>query len=148
MIFMPYPDLAKSAASLDNFRLCHQRLICQQILAVLSGKIDNHWKNHPAVLMWRGHTKVLKAYHDILIETWVGRGKKNSMKRLTKGNKILKKDMPWWFGKEKFHRSHRSVLMNKAPQYYRKEFGNDKGYNKGQYFWPETKTKSFIVLPD
>ena len=151
MIFLPYPDLKKSAASLDNFRLNHQRRVAKQIILFLTNKLgpeSDHLGNHPAVKMWRGHVDVLKNYHDILIDEWVSRGKKNTMDRMLKVTKeIPKSKLPWWLGKEKFHRAQRSVLYNKWPEYYRSSFKtDDHNYNDGNYWWPINKTKEFIKI--
>ena len=146
MIFLPYKDLKRSAASLDEWRLCHQRRVAKQIILFLTrqlGPESAHMKNHPDVQMWKGHVPALKAYHDILIDEWVSRGKNNQMKKFSK--KSTSPKMPWWFGNEKLHRSHRAVLFNKWPNYYKHNFpAKDQNYNKGQYWMPENSTQSFV----
>lgn len=53
--FLPYTNTLDAARALDNKRLNKQILECYQILNVLSGRSKgNGWKNHPAVLMWKG----------------------------------------------------------------------------------------------
>ena len=59
--FLPYPDFAKSAACLDNKRLNKQIVECKQILMALSGE-SKGWRNHPAVLMWKGCECCLAGY--------------------------------------------------------------------------------------
>jgi hypothetical protein len=59
--FLPYKDFKKSAKVLDNKRLGKQRVEAFQILNILLGRTKTKgWRNHPAVLMWKGHSNALK----------------------------------------------------------------------------------------
>jgi hypothetical protein len=79
--FLPYPDFIQSAKCLDYKRLGKQRVESKQILDILNGDSkSNAWKNHPAVLMWKGYEHELQVYHDIMICEWIYRGYKNNMK--------------------------------------------------------------------
>lgn len=153
MIFLPFSNFKKSAAALDDVRLQHQRRIAKQMIDFLTTGIDKSKRRlafHPTIKMWKGYVPALKLHHDILIDEWVSRGKKNTMKKYYKTpKKLSKKQLPWWLGREKFHRSHRSVLFSKFPEFYRSMFPKqDKGYNKSYYWWPMMKTKTFeIIIP-
>ena len=61
--FLPYSDYDQVAQVLDNKRLNKQILESYQILKVLSGQSPTGgWRNHPAVLMWKGHESELYKY--------------------------------------------------------------------------------------
>lgn len=66
MTFLPYPDFRKSAQTLDKRRCFAQVREAKQILNVLEGK-SKGYKNHPAVLMWKGFEKELKHYYNIFL---------------------------------------------------------------------------------
>ena len=40
------------------------------------------WVNHPATLMWKGHTCFLAKYMNTMIDEWVARGYTNNMAKL------------------------------------------------------------------
>lgn len=113
--FLPYRDFEKVAQCLDYRRLGKQRVEAYQILLALDGK-SRGWKNHPAVLMWRGYEGALRDYLAAMIFEWMDRGYKNTMliPRVS-GNRSI----PNWLT-PKFIRSHRSNLMRKDPEYYGK----------------------------
>lgn len=80
--FLPYPDFAESARCLDNRRLGKQRVEAYQILRALERFDDPQrpgWRNHPAVLMWRGYEDALRLYMNATITEWTGRGFRNTM---------------------------------------------------------------------
>ena len=149
--FLPYANFEKSFQVLDMKRLGKQRVEAMQILNVLSGKqTTKGWNNHPALLMWEGYENALELYHDYSILEWKKRGYKNTMEY-----KVFKSDtpeyehipeMPWWFGLKKIHRSHRSRLIAKDPQFYLPIFPDDEGYNDGKYWWPDNKTKTLKLI--
>ena len=61
--FLPSANFTKCAKLLDNKRLNKQILEGYQILNVNSGmSATGGWRNHPAVLMWRGHEGSLLDY--------------------------------------------------------------------------------------
>lgn len=130
--FLPYPDFVDSINCLDYKRLGKQRVEAKQILTALEPNSTSRWRNHPAVLMWKGYEEVLKAYHNLAIILWQWRGYKNSMPLFKiEASKIR---FPKWFGNEKFHASHRSNLLRKYPEHY-SQF-NWTEPNDMPYFWP------------
>lgn len=130
-VFLPYSDFKKSAKVLDYRRLGKQRVECKQILNALSNK-KNGWRNHPAVLMWRGYNDALTLYMNLVIIEWIKRGYKNNMSLFKIDESKI--EYPLWLGNERFHMSHRSNLLRKNKKYYSK-FGW-KEPNDLSYFWP------------
>lgn len=135
--FLPYPDFRESAACLDNRRLGKQRVEALQILNILAGKSAG-WKNHPAVLMWRGHEKAIRQYLRAVILEWKRRGFKNSI-RIPRKMALLPADLPPWIGRRKFHASHRSNLLRKDPYHYG-QFGWKVDIDLPRY-WPVRKLR-------
>lgn len=117
--FLPHADLKESVACLDWRRLGKQRVEAKGILDTLA--VGSRWSHHPAVLMWRGFEQSLTRYMNLCIEEWIRRGYRNTMKIIP----VRRYKMPWWFGDERFHASHRSNLLRKLPEWY------------GQYGWVE-----------
>ena len=79
--FLPYPNFEKSIKTLDYRRLGKQRVEAFQILNILLNRTKSSaWRNHPAVLMWRGYENALKIYLNLCISEWISRGYKNTMK--------------------------------------------------------------------
>jgi hypothetical protein len=130
--FLPYPNIKKSLKSLDYKRLGKQRVEAFQILNILLERTDKKaWKNHSAVLMWKGYENALKLYLNKSIKLWISRGYKNTMKLEKIQGKII---LPKWFGNKEFHNSHKSNLLRKNPEHYvqfSKEVPNDL-----DYIWP------------
>ncbi|MCZ2401895.1 MSMEG_6728 family protein [Paenarthrobacter sp. Z7-10] len=143
--FLPYPDFARSAATLDRSRLGKQRVETLQILRALVIP-DYGWRSHPAVRMWMGHIPALTLYGVAMADEWTDRGGADS----TKGNIIEFAPqasepgavMPPWLGDPDVHRSHRSNLIRKAPEFYGPLFADDPGVL--DYVWPEPPT---VILP-
>jgi len=130
--FLPYPDFDQSARSLDNRRLGKQRVEALTILNILEGRTSGKgWRNHPAVLMWRGCEEALKLYLNACLAEWKRRGFKNNIK-----SKRVKKEIvwPWWLGREEFHSSHRANLLRKYPEFYSKFGWTDE--TATPYWWP------------
>ena len=149
--FLPYADFQKTFKVLDAKRLGKQRVEAMQIYNVLTGKqTTKGWHNHPAVLMWKGYEDALAVYHDCCIFEWVNRDYNNSMKLLIFCDEFVEEGklpkMPWWLGNEDMHRSHRSRLIEKRPEFYEPLFPNDKAFNEGKYFWPVNETKTFKII--
>ena len=145
MTFLPYPDFIESFKVLDYKRLGKQRVEAFQILNVLTGvQKSKGWHNHPAVTMWKGYESALVMYHNLCIVEWKSRGYKNNMAlRLDVKEEV---EMPWWFGNENLHRSHRARLIEKNTEFYEPLFLGDKGFNFGKYFWPVMETKTFKII--
>lgn len=115
--FLPYPDFAASAATLDRQRLGKQRLEAWQIYNTLTGVRDS-WRNHPAVLMWAGHEEALCAYGRAICREWkFGRRYRDTMldRFPVPGPDPV---MPEWLGDPQFHAAHRSNLLRKQPDWY------------------------------
>ena len=126
--FLPYPDFKKTAECLDWRRLGKQRIEAMQILRAL----ENHnygWQNHPAVNMWRGFEAMLAVYHNTIIEEWISRGYRNSMKIIVPNIAPIS---PSWLGNPDFHASHRSNLLRKDPEHY------------AQFGWTESDNLPYV----
>jgi hypothetical protein len=132
--FLPLPDFNASAACLDNKRLGKQRVECLQILNALNKK-SKGWTNHPATVMWTGHTIALQNYMAACITEWIRRGFNNTMPvpipyPLT--------SLPAWFGDDRLHSSHRSNLLRKDPNHYGQFNWTDNPATP--YWWPSKET--------
>lgn len=123
--FLPYPDFEKSAKVLDFKRLGKQRGEALTIIRAI--EVGNGWSNHPATKMWVGYTRALKLYHNTIIREWIDRGYENNMDLYEVGDTF---EFPPWLGDERLHRSHRSNLLRKDPEYY------------GQYGWKSQLTST------
>jgi len=134
--FLPFPLFTTSADVLDNKRLGKQRVEAMQIYNIITGKSKSEaWKNHPAVLMWRGYDNALAYYYNCIRREWIKRGIINTMPELPVDENNIQ--YPSWLGVDKFHMSHRSNLKRKFPEFYGK-------YNWSEpdnlpYVWPNTK---------
>lgn len=131
--FLPYPDFRRSAQVLDDKRLGKQRVEANHILKIITNRTNKKgWRNHPAVLMWRGYEEALKLYLNACIEEWERRGFKNRIARQPVNEKRLK--MPWWLGREEFHTAHRANLLRKDQAYYQSyNWSEDPSIS---YWWP------------
>ncbi len=126
--FLPYADFEKTARVLDYRRLGKQRVETKQILMALNGETTG-WVNHPATKMWRGHEFALAYYGSIMSLEWKRRGYVDNllpyfierMRDLTVQGKRYD-GLPWFIGNSRFHESHRSNLLRKAPEYYSEFF--------------------------
>lgn len=131
--FLPYPSFTNTARCLDYRRLGKQRVEAKQIIDILEGNSkSNAWKNHPAVLMWKGYIVALKAYYNAIVSEWIDRGYKNTMPKFSLQNETI--IYPEWFGKNEFHSSHRQTLLSKNLEHY-KQF-NWQETPKYEYWWP------------
>lgn len=130
--FLPYDDFEKSIKCLDYRRLGKQRVEARQILNTLSPDYTKKgWRNHPAVLMWRGYEEALKKYYNCCVYEWVQRGYNNTMEYMEVGTIVY----PLWFGDERFHNSHKSNLLRKDPVFYG-SYGWGEIGSELPYFWP------------
>lgn len=130
--FLPYPNLKKSLKALDSRRLGKQRVEAYQILNILLERTDRKgWKNHPAVLMWKGYENALKLYLNKSIKLWVSKGYKNTMK-IEKIEGPIR--FPPWFGNKEFHNAHKSNLLRKDSNFYF-EFSKEVSADL-EYIWP------------
>jgi len=143
--FLPYPNFRRSVQALDNKRLGKQRVESFQLMCALgfgpalneriirTGKSDlpRGWANHPAAIMWDGYEYALAEYYNESIDEWVRRGFNNTLNKIFL---LADYDYPEWFGDPKFHRSHKSNLLRKDPQYYG-QFHWDVPHDL-EYVWP------------
>jgi hypothetical protein len=130
--FLPYADFARSAAVLDDRRLGKQRVETLQVMRALT--IPGYgWQHHPVVAMWRGYRPALMAYQDAVCAEWLDRGHVDTClgKTLIDLAHVPEDaaayesgtfDVPAWNEDEAVHRSHRSKLVQKDPEFYRDAF--------------------------
>lgn len=119
---------------LDDLRLNKQRIEAKQILDILT---SNKTKNHPAVLMWAGHTDALKVYINYCIRAWLKRGKKCELEEYDIDESSV--TFPWWFSWTQLHLSHKCSLLRKDPGYYQNKFvlqEHEKPWLDHGYIWP------------
>jgi len=129
--FLPLPDFKASIEVLDYRRLGKQRVETYQVLNILLGRTDTKgWVNHPVTRMWRGFEEALKVYQNFTIGEWIRRGYNNNMsfEEVDESNII----MPFWFGDDRIHRSHRSNLLRKDYEYYSQYFDEPTDL---EYYW-------------
>jgi hypothetical protein len=143
--FLPYPSFLASAHVLDRQRLGKQRVETLQILRALELP-EYGWQSHPVVRMWRGRTPALVRYGLDCVRAWTSRGHGDStadqiaefapeVRELSQGDLQREALLPSWLGDERLHRSHRSQLIAKDPEFYRPLFPESpEGLD---YFWPE-----------
>ncbi len=133
--FLPYSNFEKTAKVLDSKRLGKQRVEAFQILNILLDRTQTKgWRNHPAIIMWKGYENALKDYLNTCIREWKKRGYKNTMKFEKIKGKII---MPFWMGNRKFHKSHKSNLLRKNSLHYSKFNWNVQ--DDLPYIWPVVK---------
>jgi hypothetical protein len=138
--FIPYADFAETASVLDNQRLNKQALEGWQIM-MSNLQLDPNgdfrqsrgWRNHPAVIMWRGYESALLDYIGSMVFEWKGRGYKSTIYDkaeatyeralqlgLTQDNQPA--SLPAWFYEEdllgKITSSHRQALLCKNYGWY------------------------------
>lgn len=146
--FLPYPDFVESAAVLDARRLGKQRVEGMQIIRALTRPVYG-WKHHPAVLMWQGYEEALGAYSVAICQEWCRRGHSDTCEVKILDDLAIAdvpvpprrqsqlrraRALPPWLGDEDLHRSHRSALLRKDPDWYGKFF--DDVDDDLPYVWP------------
>lgn len=127
--FLPFSDFRKSAEALDNKRLGKQRVEVLQIARCIAYE-SSGWTNHPATKMWRPYLNCLIHYGLVCCDVWQMKGFKDTVGfqlTLMQEGEIVN---PPWLGSHRLHSSHRGMLANKDPAFYRWE----KEYD---YFWPD-----------
>ncbi|MEU8462000.1 MSMEG_6728 family protein [Streptomyces sp. NPDC029003] len=136
--FLPFASFQDSAAVLDGRRLGKQRV---EALQVLRGLIvpDYGWRRHPAVRMWAGYEEALVRYGLDVCRVWTAGGRADTCATTlvhdyrawlpgegggprTQERLAADGELPPWLGEPAFHRSHRSALVRKAPDLYRRHF--------------------------
>lgn len=117
-------DFVLTAAILDWRRLGKQRVEGLQILRTLAG-ITKGWRNHPAVKMWEGYEDVLATYTVDMCHQWIIRGYRDTVlaqvydlcPHLPPKHMLL---TPNWLDDCDVIESHRSNLVRKYPEHYRR----------------------------
>ncbi|HEY2279438.1 MAG TPA: MSMEG_6728 family protein [Streptosporangiaceae bacterium] len=147
--FLPYPGFEESALALDTRRLGKQRVETLQIARALT-RPGHGFRHHPAVRMWRGYEEALGAYGVAICREWRRRGYADTcevkiMDDLTaagvpvpvRAEPELRAagGLPPWLGDEALHRSHRSALVRKDPEFYGPQFGDVPA--DLPYVWPD-----------
>lgn len=135
--FVPYDDFAQSAQSLDYRRLGKQRVEVLQILQTLtpleSGRKTHGWRNHPATKMWQNNINGLAAYGVAICNEWILRGYKDTcLAKIRASFAPDATDLPFWWGNEAVHASHRANLLRKDADFY------------GQYGWTEDPSLPYV----
>ena len=137
--FLPYASFQHTAEVLDRQRLGKQRVETLQIIKCLAGDSPGRgWSHHPAVRMWSGYEPALALYGLVMIDEWTARGYKDTcadkIMSYMDAVDLVDPAMPPWSGDERFHASHRSNLLRKAPEHY-----GALGWNEPDdmpYVWP------------
>jgi pyrimidine dimer DNA glycosylase len=136
--FLPFPDFHSTAEVLDPRRLGKQRVEAIQVLRALT--VPGYgWRRHPAAAMWAGYEEALTCYGLEVCGVWTETGRKDTCAATLKadlardtGIEVVRTqaalaesgDLPPWLGEDGFHRSHRSSLLRKDPEYYRRWFAD------------------------
>ena len=131
--FLPVPDFRESARLLDWRRLGKQRVEAWMLHDILTNPESRwrSWLSHPVVPMWRGHEDALALYFWSMVEEWKRRGYRSTIELPRPSGTI---ELPPWLGDERLHASHRSKLLQKAPEWYgRFGWSEEPG---PPYWWP------------
>ena len=158
--FLPVADFVDSARLLDSARLGKQRVETLQILRAIELP-DYGWASHPVVLMWRGRTPALVAYGLAMARVWRDRGFADStavqigefapqVVGVPQEELAAAGLLPSWLGDEGLHRSHRSNLIAKDPDFYRHRFAERFGPEPDDlpYVWPGADDVPAVPAPE
>ncbi|MDY0909480.1 MSMEG_6728 family protein [Microbacterium sp. CFBP9034] len=139
--FLPFPSFRESAAALDPLRLGKQRVETLQLLRANTIP-DYGWRHHPAAKMWAGRLPALVAYGLAMTDAWTALGRADTVRAQllefvpdVDGVPEDELELPRWLGDPDFHRSHRSNLVRKDPEFYRPLFGDVP--DDLPYIWPK-----------
>lgn len=121
-------------------RLGKQRVEVLQLLNSIT-KIKNNepykgWSNHPCRKMWHNYSNALVVYGQTICKEWLSRGYKDTCydKITAFFNPNEETVIPSFVGDESFHKSHRSMLIQKKPDFYRSLFPDTP--DNLEYIWP------------
>ncbi len=146
--FLPYSDFDACARVLDQRRLGKQRVEALQVLRALT-RPGYGWRHHPATRMWSGYQEALGAYGLAICREWCRRGYSDTCAATilndlrAAGVAVPPRScaelrragvLPPWLGDEELHRSHRSALLRKDPEWYGERF--DDVPPDLAYVWP------------
>ena len=129
--FLPYADFERSARVLDTKRLGKQRVETIQVIRALT-RPGYGWRNHPAVLMWKGFEEALGRYGFTCCEVWTALGFGDTCALTiaadlraagvasvrTQPELAAAAALPPWLGDQAIHRSHQSALVRKDHEHY------------------------------
>ncbi len=145
--FLPYADFEASARALDPKRLGKQRVEVIQIVRALT--VPGYaWKQHPAVLMWQGYEEALGRYGLVMCDVWRELGFDDTCAGTiaadlaafgiseirTEAELATAGALPPWVADEEVRQSHRSALVRKEPEFYRRHFPDVRP--DIDYVWP------------
>ena len=149
--FLPHgPDFAASAQALDQKRLNKQGVESYQILRTLAG-VTQGWKNHPAVIMWRGHESTLFDYSKAIYNEIRKRDYKADLLvkiEETYNSHFTTTDAPAWLNDQRLSITHRGRLWVKNPEHYWLYEPQGQIYEqyvccpKCLYFWPSHEARN------
>lgn len=162
-IFSPYSDFTQIADCLDAKRLNKQKVEIYQILNCLSigpfqkpngdkwislsveqyQPFDSFhrktpWYNHPAVKLAKNYEMFFIEYGLTIANKCLEKGWKDTLiPKISSFKEIFKNNdkVPFYWGDEKYHLSHKSKLIFKNPEHYRPIFGFDLPSDL-EYYWP------------
>ncbi len=174
--FLMWRNYAFSMRNLDPRRLFKQRLEAEGILREITGRSDR-WKNHPAVRMWKGYAPALTGYIWCISQAAKERGLDYVTLDEQKMAQIAREagvgpdiphviaefmadelpdfttrppvELPPWWADDRLYLSHRSALLRKAKEGWRK--GHEEGNNRylGYYdIWLPFYQSVFGDIPD
>lgn len=147
-------DFKQIAKVLDNKRLNKQALEGWQIMLTLleldpqgNYRKPKGWVNHPAVKMWKGNESLLFVYIKDMVDEWLSRGFKSTIKDKATQTFIVAvennlidetQEAPkWMVDKIKFEQiasSHRQALLVKDYSWYTQfHWDEDKGVTPSHY---------------
>jgi hypothetical protein len=139
-VFLPHADFEQTARVLDNKRLNKQALEGWQIMMTNlcldpegNFRAPKGWRNHPAVVMWRGHEQALLNYIGEMVIEWKARGYRSTIfdkaeqtfeRAITLGltDEHTSAELPAWMQDEqlleRITASHRTALLSKDYGHY------------------------------
>lgn len=146
--FLPYEDFQETASVLDYRRLGKQRVETWQLIRAINGETKG-WANHPAAVMWRGHTAVLASYGLVMCQEWKRRGYTDNMSArfqelISSSTSQELNDVPRWLGRLELHVSHQSNLIRKFPEHYGPLFSGVP--DDLPYIWPLTDQREGVLI--
>lgn len=144
--FVPLSDLAEIATVTDLKRLGKQIIECRQIGKAIADP-GYGWQHHPAVAMWRNSPGGLLIYATYMNAEWeFRRGKTHgaytnmlldyniTYAEAQRASLRWSEHAPSWWGRDDVMLSHRSNLLRKDPEHYRRYFT---GRDDLPYVWPK-----------
>lgn len=116
--WLPYADYKQSVQCLDDARLIRQKQECEILFDSLWN--GSGWINHPAAKMWANYPREFCRYWSVVTVECHRRGFVVNRFPPDYQRMKLAATLPNWLGDEKFHAAHRSNLLRKNPEWYRR----------------------------